>query len=40
MNVNGTSVPCQADGRRYPIAGHLMAPPGQKLSDWLEARGY
>jgi pimeloyl-ACP methyl ester carboxylesterase len=25
-NVNRTSVPCQADGRRYPIAGHLMAP--------------
>jgi pimeloyl-ACP methyl ester carboxylesterase len=25
-NVNRTSVPCQPDGKRYTIAGHLMAP--------------
>jgi pimeloyl-ACP methyl ester carboxylesterase len=25
-NVNRTSVPCQSDGKRYTIAGHLMAP--------------
>jgi pimeloyl-ACP methyl ester carboxylesterase len=26
QNVNGTRVPCEPDGKRYPIAGHLMAP--------------
>ncbi|HEX8744861.1 MAG TPA: alpha/beta hydrolase [Thermoleophilaceae bacterium] len=25
-NVNRTRVPCEPDGRRYPIAGHLVAP--------------
>lgn len=25
-NVNRTQVPCTPDGKRYPIAGHLMAP--------------
>lgn len=25
-NVNRTRVPCQPDGKRYPISGHLMAP--------------
>jgi pimeloyl-ACP methyl ester carboxylesterase len=25
-NLNRTTVPCQTDGRRYTIAGHLMAP--------------
>ena len=25
-NVNRTSVPCQPDGKRYPLRGHLMAP--------------
>ena len=25
-NVNRTSVPCQSDGKRYTIAGHLTAP--------------
>jgi pimeloyl-ACP methyl ester carboxylesterase len=25
-NVNRSRVPCEPDGKRYPIAGHLMAP--------------